>query len=136
MAKLTYWQQKVRIQQHDPAAQVGEPDLPVTGVEPPRTVQPEARARRRGADLGMRPAPQQAAPTPAMQATAGRGVGVFPEGSPFCAIGGMFELPISVARDQLGELVSKVEHAHERAVLTRHGRPVAAVVPIDDLRRL
>ncbi|GAA1338203.1 type II toxin-antitoxin system Phd/YefM family antitoxin [Saccharothrix algeriensis] len=48
----------------------------------------------------------------------------------------MFELPISVARDQLGELVSKVEHAHERAVLTRHGRPVAAVVSIDDLRRL
>ncbi|MDR6597250.1 type II toxin-antitoxin system Phd/YefM family antitoxin [Saccharothrix longispora] len=48
----------------------------------------------------------------------------------------MSEMPISVARDQLGEVVSRVEHAHERAVLTRHGRPVAAVVSIEDLRRL
>ncbi|GAA3007453.1 hypothetical protein GCM10010483_60490 [Actinokineospora diospyrosa] len=45
-------------------------------------------------------------------------------------------MPISMARDHLGEVVSRVEHAHERAVLTRHGRPVAAVVSIDDLRRL
>lgn len=48
----------------------------------------------------------------------------------------MTEMPISEARDHLGEVVAKVEHAHERAVLTRHGRPVAAVVSIDDLRRL
>jgi prevent-host-death family protein len=48
----------------------------------------------------------------------------------------MIEMPISEARDHLGEVVAKVEHAHERAVLTRHGRPVAAVVSIDDLRRL
>ncbi|WP_253890378.1 type II toxin-antitoxin system Phd/YefM family antitoxin [Actinokineospora diospyrosa] len=48
----------------------------------------------------------------------------------------MSEMPISMARDHLGEVVSRVEHAHERAVLTRHGRPVAAVVSIDDLRRL
>ena len=45
-------------------------------------------------------------------------------------------MPISQARDHLGEIVARVEHAHERAVLTRHGRPVAAVVSIDDLRRL
>ena len=45
-------------------------------------------------------------------------------------------MPISEARDHLGALVARVEHADERAVLTRHGRPVAAVVSIDDLRRL
>ncbi|WP_285500096.1 type II toxin-antitoxin system Phd/YefM family antitoxin [Actinokineospora sp. NBRC 105648] len=48
----------------------------------------------------------------------------------------MREMPISVASNQLGEVVSRVEHAHERVVLTGHGQPVAAIVPIDDLRRL
>lgn len=48
----------------------------------------------------------------------------------------MTELPISEARDHLGEVVAKAEHAHERVVLTRHGRAVAAVVSIDDLRAL
>ncbi|MGH3861505.1 type II toxin-antitoxin system Phd/YefM family antitoxin [Actinokineospora sp.] len=48
----------------------------------------------------------------------------------------MTEMPISAARDHLGEVVSRVEHAHERAVLTRHGRPVAAVISIEDLRAL
>jgi prevent-host-death family protein len=48
----------------------------------------------------------------------------------------MSELPISEARDRLGEIVTRVEHAQERAVLTRHGKAVAAVVSMDDLRRL
>lgn len=48
----------------------------------------------------------------------------------------MTELPISEARDHLGDVVAKAEHAHERVVLTRHGRPVAAVVSIEDLRAL
>jgi prevent-host-death family protein len=48
----------------------------------------------------------------------------------------MSEMPISEARDHLGELVSKAEHAHERIVLTRHGKAVAAVISIDDLRAL
>jgi prevent-host-death family protein len=48
----------------------------------------------------------------------------------------MSELPISEARDRLGEIVSKDEHARERTVLTRHGKAVAAVVSIDDLREL
>ncbi|WP_024876923.1 type II toxin-antitoxin system Phd/YefM family antitoxin [Saccharomonospora piscinae] len=48
----------------------------------------------------------------------------------------MTELPISAARDHLGEVVAKVEHTHDRAVLTRHGRAVAAVVSIEDLRVL
>ncbi|MGC1734422.1 MAG: type II toxin-antitoxin system Phd/YefM family antitoxin [Pseudonocardiaceae bacterium] len=53
-----------------------------------------------------------------------------------CTIWGMSELPISEARDHLGEIVSKAEHAQERTVLTRHGRAVAAVISIDDLREL
>jgi prevent-host-death family protein len=48
----------------------------------------------------------------------------------------MSELPISEARDHLGEIVSKAEHAQERTVLTRHGKAVAAVISIDDLREL
>lgn len=48
----------------------------------------------------------------------------------------MSELPISEARDHLGEVVSKAEHAHERTVLTRDGKAVAAVISIDDLREL
>jgi prevent-host-death family protein len=48
----------------------------------------------------------------------------------------MSEMPISEARDHLGELVSKAEHAHERIVLTRRGKAVAAVISIDDLRAL
>lgn len=48
----------------------------------------------------------------------------------------MMELPISAARDHLGEIVSKAEHAQERTVLTRHGKAVAAVISIEDLREL
>jgi prevent-host-death family protein len=45
-------------------------------------------------------------------------------------------MSISVARDHLGAIVAKAEHARERIVLTRHGRAVAAVISIDDLREL
>ena len=48
----------------------------------------------------------------------------------------MSELPISEARDHLGEIVAKAEHAQERTVLTRHGKAVAAVISIEDLREL
>lgn len=48
----------------------------------------------------------------------------------------MSELPISEAREHLGEIASKAEHGQERTVLTRRGRPVAAVISIDDLREL
>jgi prevent-host-death family protein len=48
----------------------------------------------------------------------------------------MSEVPITEARDHLGEIVSKAEHAHERTVLTRHGRAVAAVISLEDLREL
>jgi len=54
----------------------------------------------------------------------------------FCTIWGMSEMPISAARDHLGEIVSRAEHAHERTVLTRHGKAVAAVISLEDLQEL
>lgn len=48
----------------------------------------------------------------------------------------MSEVPISEARDRLGEVVSRAEHAHERTILTRRGKPVAVVISIEDLREL
>lgn len=48
----------------------------------------------------------------------------------------MAEITVTDARDQLGDLVSRTEYRDERIVLTRHGRPVAALVPIELLRDL
>ena len=41
-------------------------------------------------------------------------------------------VPIAEARDVLGQLVGRVQYGRERIVLTRQGRPAAALVPIDD----
>jgi prevent-host-death family protein len=49
---------------------------------------------------------------------------------------GTSELPISEAREHLGEVVSRAEHAQERTVLTRRGKPVAVVISIEDFREL
>ncbi len=48
----------------------------------------------------------------------------------------MSEVGVTKARDQLGQLVSRAEYNEERIVLTRNGRPVAALVPISVLRDL
>ncbi len=40
------------------------------------------------------------------------------------------------ARDQLGDLVNGAAYGDERIVLTRHGRPVAALVPIAVLHEI
>ncbi len=40
------------------------------------------------------------------------------------------------ARADLAELVSRVGYSGERILLTRHGKPLAALVPIDDLEAL
>jgi antitoxin YefM len=39
-------------------------------------------------------------------------------------------------RDQLSTVVDKVEREHDRVVITKHGRPAAVVVSIDDLESL
>ena len=43
------------------------------------------------------------------------------------------EVPVSEARGQLSELVNRVRFGGESIVLTRHGKGVAALVPIDQL---
>lgn len=43
---------------------------------------------------------------------------------------------VTEARDQLGELVNRAAYGDERIVLTRHGRAVAALVPIAVLHEL
>ena len=45
-------------------------------------------------------------------------------------------MSISEARDVLGQLVGRVQYGHERIVLTRPGRPAAAIVPMDDHQTL
>lgn len=40
------------------------------------------------------------------------------------------------ARAELAELVSRVGYSGERILLTRHGRALAALVPVDDLDKL
>lgn len=48
----------------------------------------------------------------------------------------MTRLPTSEARIRLAEVVNDVAFRGERVVLQRHGKDVAAVVPIEDLALL
>lgn len=45
----------------------------------------------------------------------------------------MIEVTVSEARERLAELLGQVEHGHEQVTITRHGRPVAAIVTMEDL---
>jgi prevent-host-death family protein len=40
------------------------------------------------------------------------------------------------ARDVLGDLVNRAGYANERIVITKHGKPAAALVSMGDLERL
>jgi prevent-host-death family protein len=44
--------------------------------------------------------------------------------------------PIEGTTDRLAEAVARVEHDKERLILVRDGKPVAAVVPVEDLEAL
>jgi prevent-host-death family protein len=46
------------------------------------------------------------------------------------------EVPVTQARADLAELVSRVGYSGERILLTRHGKALAALVPISDLEEL
>ncbi|MEV5709062.1 type II toxin-antitoxin system Phd/YefM family antitoxin [Actinoallomurus sp. NPDC052274] len=46
------------------------------------------------------------------------------------------EVPVTQARADLAELVNRVGYTGERIVLTRHGKPLAALVPVEDLEAL
>lgn len=43
------------------------------------------------------------------------------------------EIPVTEARAQLSELVNRVGYGKERIILTRHGKPLVALVPAEAL---
>lgn len=45
-----------------------------------------------------------------------------------------FEIPVTQARAELAELVNRVVYAEERVVLTRHGKPLVALVPAEEVQ--
>lgn len=45
----------------------------------------------------------------------------------------MITATVSEARERLAELLGHVEHASELVTITKHGRPIAALVPMVDL---
>jgi prevent-host-death family protein len=42
-------------------------------------------------------------------------------------------ISVADARSDLAELLNRVAYGKERLVITRHGREVAAIVPVEDL---
>ena len=46
------------------------------------------------------------------------------------------EIPVTEARAQLSELINRVGFGKERIILTRHGKPLVALVPAEVLERL
>jgi prevent-host-death family protein len=48
----------------------------------------------------------------------------------------MSERRISEARESFSTTINRVAFGHERVILTRHGKRVAAVVPVEDLELL
>src|SRR6266849_3750370 len=47
-----------------------------------------------------------------------------------------YEVPVTQARAEFADLVNRVVFGGERVVLTRHGKPIAALVSAADLDRL
>lgn len=48
----------------------------------------------------------------------------------------MESYPLVEARNQLGRLVSRVQHGHEQIVITEYGKPAAVLIPIGELEEL
>ncbi|MFF4555666.1 type II toxin-antitoxin system Phd/YefM family antitoxin [Streptomyces sp. NPDC001422] len=46
------------------------------------------------------------------------------------------EIPVTRARAELAELINRVVYGGERVVVTRHGKPLVALVSAADLERL
>ncbi|GAA2635608.1 type II toxin-antitoxin system Phd/YefM family antitoxin [Streptomyces vastus] len=47
-----------------------------------------------------------------------------------------YEIPVTQARAELADLINKVVYGGERVVVTRHGKPLVALVSAADLERL
>jgi prevent-host-death family protein len=48
----------------------------------------------------------------------------------------MTRVPATKARERLAEILNKVAYGDERVVLHRHGSDIAAVISMEDLKRL
>lgn len=48
----------------------------------------------------------------------------------------MSEVSVAQAKSHLSELIARSAHGRERFVITRRNKPVAALVSLDDLRRI
>jgi antitoxin YefM len=48
----------------------------------------------------------------------------------------MSSVLIAQAKARLSELVDEAERTHERVTITRHGKPVAIIVSVDDIEAL
>ncbi|WP_328540012.1 type II toxin-antitoxin system Phd/YefM family antitoxin [Streptomyces sp. NBC_00344] len=48
----------------------------------------------------------------------------------------VYEIPVTQARAELADLINRVVYGGERVVVTRHGKPLAALVSAADLERL
>ncbi len=46
------------------------------------------------------------------------------------------QMPLADVKNRLSEVVDSVEREHGRVVITRHGRPAAIVISVDDLESL
>lgn len=47
-----------------------------------------------------------------------------------------YEIPVTQARAELAELINRVVYGGERVVVTRHGKPLIALVSAADLQQL
>ena len=45
-------------------------------------------------------------------------------------------VPVGKAKDHLSEYVAEVARTHERLTITRHGKPTAVLVSVDDIEGL
>lgn len=48
----------------------------------------------------------------------------------------MTSVTVSVAHSNFQELVNRVEFDRERILVERHGKPIAAIISLEDLKRL
>ncbi|MEV8046064.1 type II toxin-antitoxin system Phd/YefM family antitoxin [Streptomyces griseoluteus] len=47
-----------------------------------------------------------------------------------------YEIPVTQARAELADLINRVVYGSERVLVTRHGKPLVALVSAADLERL
>ncbi len=48
----------------------------------------------------------------------------------------MTTLPLTVAKSRLNELIDEAVRTNERVTITRHGRPAAVLISVDDLESM